>query len=201
MKIRLFVTLMISVLALTGCAGLAPEMDPPKVTVESVESLPSTGGGPRFKINLRVTNPNKPTLDIAGISYSIKVLDRELISGVTNDVPVIEGYSEETVTLEAGINLFQFVRLLAGLGKSTTDALDYQFSAKIDFNGFIPTQRVEETGGTGFELVNSTRSCSEVLAKKALNKDSHNNNGADNAHIPGPYFPEQSVLDIFTAFA
>ena len=137
---------MIGVLATAGCASISPEMDPPKVTVESVEGLPSSGGGPRFKIKLRVTNPNKQTLDIAGISYSIEVLDRELLSGVTNEVPVIEGYSEEIVTLEAGINLFQFLRLLAGLGKSTADALDYRFSAKIDFNGFIPTQRVEETG-------------------------------------------------------
>ena len=137
---------MITVFAVAGCAGLTSDMDPPKVTVESVEGLPSSGGGPRFKIQLRVTNPNKQTLDIAGISYSIEVLDRELLSGVTNDVPIIEGYSEEIVTLEAGINLFQFVRLLAGLGKSTADALDYRFSAKIDFNGFIPTQRVEESG-------------------------------------------------------
>lgn len=146
MKKRLFITLMITVFAVAGCAGLTSDMDPPKVTVESVEGLPSSGGGPRFKIQLRVTNPNKQTLDIAGISYSIEVLDRELLSGVTNDVPIIEGYSEEIVTLEAGINLFQFVRLLAGLGKSTADALDYRFSAKIDFNGFIPTQRVEESG-------------------------------------------------------
>ncbi len=146
MNKRLFITLMIGVLATAGCASISPEMDPPKVTVESVEGLPSSGGGPRFKIKLRVTNPNKQTLDIAGISYSIEVLDRELLSGVTNEVPVIEGYSEEIVTLEAGINLFQFLRLLAGLGKSTADALDYRFSAKIDFNGFIPTQRVEETG-------------------------------------------------------
>jgi LEA14-like dessication related protein len=145
-KKRLFITLMIAAFATAGCAGLTPEMDPPKVTVESVEGLPSSGGGPRFKIRLRVVNPNKQTLDIAGISYSIEVLDRELLSGVTNDVPVIEGYSEEIVTLEAGINLFQFLRLLADLGKSTTDALDYRFSAKIDFNGFIPTQRVEESG-------------------------------------------------------
>ena len=146
MKKKLFVALLVTVFTAVGCAGLTPDMDPPKVTVESVQRLPSLGGGPRFKIQLRVTNPNKQTLDIAGISYSIQVLDRELLSGVTNDVPVIEGYSEEIVTLEAGINLFQFLRLLAGLGKSTTDALDYRFSAKIDFNGFIPTQRVEETG-------------------------------------------------------
>ena len=147
--IRLFFLLLLSFVG--GCATLTPDFDPPKVTVESVDSLPSSGGGPRFEIKLRVANPNKQTLDIAGISYSIEILDRELVSGVSNDVPLIEGYSEELVTLEAGINLFQFVRLIAGLGKNPADSLPYRFSAKIDFNGYIPTQRVEETGEFDFK--------------------------------------------------
>ena len=129
-----------------GCASLLSDLDPPKVTVESVRSLPSHDVGPRFEIKLRVANPNKQTLDIAGISYTIDLLGREVVSGVTNDVPQIAAYTEEVVTLEAGINLFQVLRLLAGLGKTDTESLDYKFAAKIDFNGFIPTQRVEETG-------------------------------------------------------
>jgi hypothetical protein len=131
---------------LTGCAGLTPQLDPPKVSIDSFTSLPSSGGAPRFEIKLRVANPNKQTLDIAGISYSVELLGKEVISGVTNDVPTIEGYSEEVVTLEAGLQLFQLLRLLSGLGRTQADALDYRFSAKIDFNGFIPTQRIEETG-------------------------------------------------------
>jgi len=93
-----------------------------------------------------VANPNKQTLDIAGISYSVELLGREVISGVTNNVPTIEGYSEEIVTLEASLQLFQLLRLLSGLDRTQADALDYRFSAKIDFNGFVPTQRIEETG-------------------------------------------------------
>lgn len=142
--LRLFFICLI--LLVGGCASLSPDFDPPKVTVESVESLPGATGGPRFGIKLRVTNPNTQALDIAGISYTIAIMGKELINGVTNDVPVIEGYSEEMMTLEAGINMFQLLRLLAGLGKNSSDALEYRFSAKIDFNGFVPTQRVEETG-------------------------------------------------------
>jgi LEA14-like dessication related protein len=133
-------------LLLTGCASITPQLDPPKVSVESFTSLPSSGGAPRFEIKLRVANPNKQTLDIAGISYSVELLDKEVISGVTNDVPTIEGYSEEVVTLEASLQLLQLLRLLSGLGRTQADALDYRFSAKIDFNGFVPTQRIEETG-------------------------------------------------------
>jgi LEA14-like dessication related protein len=131
---------------LSSCASIVSEVDPPKVTLESFNNVPGEGGAPRFEIKLRIANPNKQSLDIAGISYSVDILDKELISGVTNEVPLIEGYTEEVVTLEAGLQLFQLLRLLAGLGQQATDSLDYRFSAKIDFNGFVPTQRIEESG-------------------------------------------------------
>lgn len=136
----------IVLLLVSGCASLVSEMDPPKISLESFRSIPSDSGAPRFEIKLRIANPNKQTLDIAGISYSIELLDRELISGVTNDVPTIEAYSEEVVTLEAGLQLFELVKLFASLGREPAEQLDYRFSAKVDFNGFLPTQRIEDSG-------------------------------------------------------
>lgn len=138
--------ILLALLMISGCASVIPELDPPKVSLESFDSLPSDGGAPRFQIKLRIANPNKQSLDIAGIAYSVEIFDRELISGVTNEVPLIEGYTEEVVTMEAGLQLFELVRLLAGLGRQPTEELDYRFAAKIDFNGFVPTQRIEETG-------------------------------------------------------
>ena len=91
-------------------------------------------------------NPNKQPLDIAGISYSIELLDREVITGVANDIQPIEGYGEGVVTLEAGLQLLEILRLMAGLGASQSDPLVYRFAAKIEFNGFMPTQRVQERG-------------------------------------------------------
>lgn len=142
---RLIVALLL-LFALAGCATLTGDLDPPTVTIENVESLPGSGSTPRFLITLRIANPNKQALDIVGVSYSLSLLNKEVISGVTNDVPRIEAYSEETVPLEAGIRLFELLRLLAGLGLEKTDELEYKFQAKIDFEGFMPTQRVEETG-------------------------------------------------------
>ena len=145
-RLRCAYTLVAICLLLVGCATLTTEFDPPKVTVENVRSIPSEGMEPRFEFQLRVANPNKQSLDIAGISYTIELMGKELISGVTNEVPQIAGYSEEVVTVQASVNTFQLLRLLAELGKSQADSLDYRFAAKIDFHGFIPTQRVEETG-------------------------------------------------------
>lgn len=133
-------------LLLSACAGLTKDMDPPKVTLESFNALPSEGGAPRFDIKLRIINPNDTVLDIAGISYDIELMGRDLVSGVTNDVPRIGAYSEEVVNLQASLQLFELLRLFASLGTSGEGPLDYRFSAKIDFKGLVPTQRVEESG-------------------------------------------------------
>jgi LEA14-like dessication related protein len=146
MRAGLLAVLLIALTTLSGCATLQGDFDPPKVSLESFSSLPSESGAPRFEIKLRIINPNKQTLDIAGISYSVELLGKELITGVTSDVPVIEGYSEEIVSMEAGLQLFQLLRLLGSLGRSQSDVLDYRLLAKVDFNGLIPTQRIEESG-------------------------------------------------------
>lgn len=137
---------LMTALLLAGCASLQPEIDPPKVSLESFRALPAEGGAPRFEIKLRVVNPNKQDLDIAGISYGVELMGKELISGVSNDIPLIKGYTEQVVTLEAGLQLLQLMRLLTSLGTHPGEALEYRFLAKIDFNGFVPTQRIEETG-------------------------------------------------------
>ena len=48
--------------------------------------------------------------------------------------------------IHASLQWVEVVRLLTSLGSAPTDELQYRFSAKIDFEGFVPTQRVEETG-------------------------------------------------------
>lgn len=131
---------------LGGCASLTTPMDPPNVSMDSFSSLPADGGGPRFLIKLRVQNPNEQKLDIAGVSYSIALMGKEVVTGVSKDIPVIDGYSEGIVSLEASLKLLQLLRLLGSLGQAEADELTYRFTAKIDFKGLIPTQRVEEEG-------------------------------------------------------
>lgn len=137
---------LLPMLLVVSCASLMSDMDPPKITLESFRALPSEGAAPRFEMQLRILNPNKQDLNIAGISYTIELLGRELIAGVTNDVPPIEAYGEGVVTLQAGLQLFELLRLFTALGREPAGAMEYKFSAKIDFEGLLPTQRVEDTG-------------------------------------------------------
>jgi LEA14-like dessication related protein len=143
---KVVIAVLAALCLLAGCASMTQDFDPPKVTLDSFKSLPGSEGVPRFEIKLRVANPNVQALDIAGISYTIELLGSELVAGVSNDIPRIEGYAEEVITLESSLNLFQLLKLLARFGMQPADELDYRIAAKIDFNGLVPTQRVEDKG-------------------------------------------------------
>lgn len=134
-----------------ACSTVLQDIDPPRVFVDSVRNLPAGEVGPRFQVVLRIANPNARALDIVGISYGMELLGRELVSGVSNEVPRIEGYAEERVVINAGVNLIELLRLLGQLGQGPGGDLAYRFHAKIDFRGLLPTQYVSEEGSLALE--------------------------------------------------
>ena len=130
----------------TGCAGLQPGYETPSVTVKSFRALPAAGTVPNFEIGLEVVNPNEEALELAGIAYTISLEGHEIIKGVGNELPVIEGYGTGTVTVTASASLFQGIRLFTDLVQSPKDSFEYSFEAKLDPGGFRPAVRVKDSG-------------------------------------------------------
>ncbi len=131
---------------LAGCAGLRPGWETPTVTVKSVRAIPSQGMLPEFEIDLHVVNPNREALRLAGVSYTVTLEGHELIKGVGNNLPVIEGYGEGDITLIASADLFAGVGLIRELVSSQKDTLRYSFEAKLDPGALRPSIRVKDSG-------------------------------------------------------
>lgn len=131
---------------LAGCAGLRPGWETPTVTVKSVRAIPSQGMLPEFEIDLHVVNPNREALKLAGVSYTVNLEGHELIKGVGNDLPVIEGYGEGDITLNASADLFAGVGLIRELMSTQKDTLSYSFEAKLDPGALRPSIRVKDSG-------------------------------------------------------
>lgn len=142
--------LLLMLTTLAGCAGLGPEREPPRINLQSFRMVPIEGVGmPGFEFGLQVINPNSEPLRLQGIAYSIRLDGQRLIDGVANDLPVIEGYSQATVTLQAGVNMLGGIRLLSRLMNTPQSAWDYEFEAKLDPEGFAWPIRIRETGQVG----------------------------------------------------
>ncbi len=145
---RLGVPIIAILLALGGCASLSPNYEEPTVSVQSFKPIASEGGGglPQFEIVLHVVNPNLDPLELAGVSYTISLDGNDVIKGVGNDLPVIEGYGDGTFTLTAGFDLMAGIRLFRSLTANEGEGLDYEFEAKLDPGAFRPKIRISDSG-------------------------------------------------------
>ena len=106
--------LLLTTVFLSACSGMRPGYETPSVSVQSFRTVPSeTGTGlPSFAIGLHVTNPNLEPLKLAGISYTVSLDGQQVIKGVGNELPVIEGYGEGTFTVTAGFNVMAGIQLV-----------------------------------------------------------------------------------------
>jgi hypothetical protein len=100
---------------LAGCATMHPGFEEPDVTVSYLRPLPGAGAVPQFEMGLRVLNPNNTALELTGISYTVNIEGNKLITGVGNDLPVIEAYSEAEFKLTAAVSLFGGIQLMREL--------------------------------------------------------------------------------------
>lgn len=135
-----------TMLLLSACAGMGSKERQPTVTLASFRALPSEGMVPSFEIGLRIINPDSRDLRLQGVVYTVSVEGHELVKGVGKDFPVIEAYSEETITLTASANLLAGIRFVGDMMQGPDESLDYEFKARLDLGGLYPSIRVSESG-------------------------------------------------------
>jgi LEA14-like dessication related protein len=141
------ILLSVAIIAIVSCAAMAPKLADPDVKLVGLHMLPAQGLQQRMAVDLVIANPNKQDLAINGISYSIGIENISVLSGLTQQIPVLKSYQETPVTLEVSADLLQVLRLVEhfsrhGLGED----VQYNFSAVIDFNALLPSLRVNKKG-------------------------------------------------------
>ena len=138
--------LLFLVVLLAGCAGQLYDYETPKVNVSSFKSLPGEGIGPRFEIGLHIINPNRSPLELQGLAYTLHLEGHEVMTGVSNQLPVIAAYGEENIIIQASVDLFGSIRLVMDLMSERRDELYYSLEAKLDPGGLRPNIYVSREG-------------------------------------------------------
>ncbi len=133
---------------LASCAALTPRMEDPEVKLVGLRLLPSHGLlEQRIAIDLGITNPNAKDLSVRGITYNIGIEKINILSGVTDKVPVLKSYQETPVTLEVSADILQILRLVEHYNRNgTSNSVNYNFSAVIDFSVWLPSMHIDRKG-------------------------------------------------------
>lgn len=77
-----------------------------------------------FDIQLRITNPNETPLQLSGLHYELRLADIDVASGTARNIPVIEGFSSETVHVNSAADIINGARFLAHLVNESDDVVD-----------------------------------------------------------------------------
>ncbi|MFK5925176.1 MAG: LEA type 2 family protein [Desulfuromusa sp.] len=131
---------------MVGCAPLLPNFETPTVTVSSFRILPGNSIVPTFEIGLHVINPNRIALKLQGLSYNVELEGYRVLSGVSNQLPVIEAYGEGDVLLQAKPDLFSTISLFTDLMQQPREQFKFNLEALLDVGGLLPKIRVNKEG-------------------------------------------------------
>ncbi len=139
--------LLFLIIFVSGCATLQPGYETPIVSITSFEAIPTQGLIPQFQIGLHIVNPNRSPLDLKGVSYTISLEGHKIMTGVSNQLPLIEAYGEGDVLLTASVDLFSSIGFFTDLIRTQTkEKISYSLNAKLDAGSLHPMIRVTRKG-------------------------------------------------------
>ncbi len=150
-RFKLFLLISLSLILLPSCAILSPSLEKPTITITSLSLGKSNGLKQSFNIGLSITNPNGKAIPVVGMKYTMSLNGYDLLSGVTNEIPTLEAYSDTDVTLSASANLVSALRLINSLTTSPLDKLQYSLDGKLDLKGWPLPMNVSKSGGISLE--------------------------------------------------
>ncbi|HRH79100.1 MAG TPA: LEA type 2 family protein [Cellvibrionaceae bacterium] len=150
MKKIAIVAAVLAAALLSACNPLA-KFQQPQVQLSNLAVLQRQGFEQLFLLKLKVTNPNKMALPIAGLQYQVRLNGFDVFSGNATDIPQLKAYSDTYIELPVSANLISAGAVLASLLVSEHPTINYQLNATFDLTGVLPDFRVNEKGLVNLE--------------------------------------------------
>lgn len=137
-----------TVLALTACASIRPQLEQPNISLANVEIGEIGLLQQRYLLTLTVQNPNNFAIPVRGMSYALQLAGSDFARGVSPKSFSVPAYGETQVQVEMTTNALSILRKLQELLSGKTDAVSYQLTGKLDVGlagiGTIPFRNAGE---------------------------------------------------------
>lgn len=135
-------------LLLQGCAALSPNFQEPDVQITAIDPLPANRTGDlRFRIHLRVYNPNDTDLALSGLYYTLNLAGHKVVTGTASDLPPIRAYGQDDIVVDASANLMGSFMAAAELLSMRGDTVPYTLEAKLGLRrSILPYIKVSKSG-------------------------------------------------------
>jgi LEA14-like dessication related protein len=127
------IAIFVAYLAISGCAGVGKQLDPPRISLANIRVQKVTGLETAFQIQLRVFNANDVDLNVKGIKAELEINGQPFATGVSNTPVEIPSYGTELVTVTVYSSVIKMFRSVYGLKDS--EELKYRLNGKLRVAG------------------------------------------------------------------
>lgn len=130
---------------LAGCASLT-HREPVRINVVGLEPIPGEGMEMRFKVKLRVQNPNESAIDFDGIALDLDLNDRPFASGVSDSRGSVPRFGETLIEIPVSVSAIAVVRQALGVIEGEGKAeVPYTLRGRLA-GGLIGSMRFSDSG-------------------------------------------------------
>jgi LEA14-like dessication related protein len=127
-----------------GCA--TTHLEPPQLTVMSMQVQTADLFSQRMLVRMRVVNPNTRELPVKSITYRIEVGGADLAQGLADKPFVVPAMGEAEFDVQVTANLANALTQILGR-KGSRDALDYRLVGSVSLSsGFLRRIPFDERG-------------------------------------------------------
>lgn len=144
MRLRSCIVPVLLVLAMTGCRGFLVEPEPPEVRLSSL-ALEELGlFEQRYRVGLRLTNPNDYALRVSEMRFDLDVDGHAVADGITMDGINLQALGEGDVEVIVRSSTTAVAALLQQWSGGARDGLDYRVSGSLRLAGWgirVPFER------------------------------------------------------------
>ncbi|GAX61007.1 hypothetical protein SCALIN_C17_0040 [Candidatus Scalindua japonica] len=125
---KLILPLLLAVFA--GCASTIKLSEPPYITLSNINMLNVGVFEQRYRILIRIQNPNDVVIPIKGMSYRIFINEKSFARGVSNKPVNIPEFGEEVIEIVAASDLTNILRQFQELMTGGTKKVSYRLTGK-----------------------------------------------------------------------
>lgn len=107
------------------------DLEPLSVNLANVSLQDATLLEQRYRMQLRIQNPNPIELPIDGLSYEVEINGKPFAKGLSNRAVTVPRYGSELIEVEGTSTLFDILRQLVELQKGQAKTVQYHLKGKL----------------------------------------------------------------------
>ena len=125
----------LSAILLSACAQPSVTDSPPRVNLVDLRPLEMTLFEQRYRVKLRIQNPNDAPLEVRGMDYAIDINKEKFAEGVSDEQFSVPPYGERVVEVTLTSSLMRLIAQFRRLEQRGNLVLDYRLAGRLRVAG------------------------------------------------------------------